>query len=276
MLKDIFPQNAIDMKMLKKNSFLHKMFLNKEQKLYQISDKIGCMSQANVDYILQHNKEINAEKVEINPNSIQPNYFTLSENERNSILEKYTIPLDKKILVYGGNLGKPQGIDFLIETISENKNEDLFFLIVGNGTEFTKIEKWLTNCHKKNVLLIKSLPKIEYDKLVRVCNIGLIFLHKDFTIPNFPSRLLSYLEAGIPVIAATDTSTDIGITIEKANCGIWVKTGETKNMQIAIQKCLENKNEMSLNAKKLLENEFNVAISYQKIITSKLNVSVNC
>ncbi|MFM9440117.1 glycosyltransferase family protein [Flavobacterium psychrophilum] len=67
LLKDIFPQNAVDMKMIKQGGFLHKMFVKKEKKLYKISDTIGCMSQANVDFVLKHNPEIPRDKIEVNP-----------------------------------------------------------------------------------------------------------------------------------------------------------------------------------------------------------------
>ena len=70
LLKDIFPQNAVDIGLMKKSGLkgvLYKFFRRKEKKLYQISDFIGCMSQANVDYIIQHNPEINPDIVEICP-----------------------------------------------------------------------------------------------------------------------------------------------------------------------------------------------------------------
>jgi aspartate 1-decarboxylase len=54
MLKDIFPQNAVDLGMIKTTgikSLLYKYFRRKEKGLYFISDRIGCMSQANVDYV---------------------------------------------------------------------------------------------------------------------------------------------------------------------------------------------------------------------------------
>ena len=63
LLKDIFPQNAVDMKMLKEGGFIHKQFVKKEKKLYEISDTIGCMSPENVDYVLKHNPEIDKKKV---------------------------------------------------------------------------------------------------------------------------------------------------------------------------------------------------------------------
>ncbi|WP_310556228.1 glycosyltransferase family 4 protein [Flavobacterium sp.] len=272
LLKDIFPQNAVDMKMIKAGSLLHKMFVKKEKKLYQISDAIGCMSQANVDFVLQHNQEIKAEKVEVNPNSIEPKFIEYSDNEKKEIRAKYDLPLDKKILVYGGNLGKPQGLEFLLETIEKIAIENIFYLIVGNGTEFDKVEKWFSNNDPRNAKLIQSLPKKDYDLLLGACDIGLIFLHKDFIIPNFPSRLLSYLEMKMPVIAATDVNSDIGKVIEEANCGVWVATGAIDEMKTAIQNCIANTDMMGENAKKLLLEEYHIEVSYKKITNRLDNV----
>ena len=52
MLKDIFPQNAVDLGIIKQGGFLHSYFKTKEKLLYNISDFIGCMSKANMEYIL--------------------------------------------------------------------------------------------------------------------------------------------------------------------------------------------------------------------------------
>ena len=74
LLKDIFPQNALDLEMMSEKglkSFFYKFFRKKEKKLYQISDYIGCMSQANVDYVIQHNPEVNPAIVRICPNSVE-------------------------------------------------------------------------------------------------------------------------------------------------------------------------------------------------------------
>lgn len=57
--------------MFSKRSLIYRLFRKKEEVLYQISDFIGCMSPANVDYVLTHNPEIKADRVEICPNSIK-------------------------------------------------------------------------------------------------------------------------------------------------------------------------------------------------------------
>ena len=227
LLKDIFPQNAVDLGMFSKNSLLYKFFRRKEERLYQLSDYIGCMSPANVEYLLKHNQFIKAETVELCPNSIelQKNSEWL-ESDRKALLRNLNIPIDKLLFIYGGNLGRPQGVDFLMKVIAANENrDDTFFVIVGNGTEYGKMKRWFESNTLRNACLLSSLPKENYDKLVRSCDIGLIFLDKHFTIPNYPSRLLSYLENGMPVLLATDVNTDIGRIAEVNGYGLWTESG---------------------------------------------------
>lgn len=223
LLKDIFPQNAVDLGMLKKTGlkgFIYRYFREKEKKLYTISDKIGCMSLANCQYLLKHNSEIPTDKVEVCPNSIEVRDMSISIEERERIRNKYDIPLDKKVFVYGGNLGRPQGIPFIIDCLrSQLTNSEVFFLIVGNGTEFHKLEAFWEEAKPSNMVLMQQLPKEDYDHMISACDVGLIFLDYRFTIPNFPSRLLAYLQAGLPVLACTDNATDMGRILEENQLG---------------------------------------------------------
>ncbi len=240
LLKDIFPQNAVDIGIMSKTGvkgLLYKHFRKQEKKLYKISDRIGCMSQANVDYVIKHNPEVNPEIVEVCPNCIEVIAKSVDEETRRQIREKYGIPLDKKVFVYGGNLGKPQGIPFLIECLEKCKDiENAFFLVVGNGTEYEKLYAYAKSSGQKNFVLMNRLPKDDYDTMVGACDIGLIFLDHRFTIPNFPSRLLSYMQAKIPVLAVTDPNTDIGKTIVKGGFGWWCESDNSDIFRGTVKK----------------------------------------
>ncbi|TNW86812.1 glycosyltransferase family 4 protein, partial [Enterococcus faecium] len=72
LLKDIFPQNAVDLNQLSKNTYIYKYFRKKEVSLYEVSDYIGTMSEQNSQYIRKHNK-IDEQILEVNPNSIRIN-----------------------------------------------------------------------------------------------------------------------------------------------------------------------------------------------------------
>lgn len=243
LLKDIFPQNAVDIGMMRKSGIkglIYKYFRRKEKKLYALSDRIGCMSQANVDFVLKHNPEIDAAKVEICPNTIAVQDLRVTAEDRAALRMKYGIPLDKKVFVYGGNLGKPQGISFVIECLKQQKNNpDAFFLLVGGGTERKKLESFLQTENPENVVLLDRLPREDYDKMVGACDVGMIFLDHRFTIPNFPSRLLSYLQAGLPVLCCTDPNTDIGTVCVEGGFGWWCESNSAAAFGQQVENALQ-------------------------------------
>lgn len=270
LLKDIFPQNAVDMGMLRQSSIIHKYFQRIEKKLYQVSDRIGCMSPANKSYLLSRYPNL-INKLEINPNSIEINSENFHDVDIKQIRKSYNIPENSTVFIYGGNLGKPQGTEFLLPIIEEisKTNEDIFFLIVGDGTDHEKLSSWFKNKKPRNAKLIKSLPRVEYDKLVAASDVGLILLRKEFTIPNFPSRLLTYLENKIPVLSFTDNISDIGRISEENNFGSWSEYGD---IELAIVKITKIKSDLSmcrqmgLNGYNFLKSEFNVNDSVNLIL----------
>ena len=248
LLKDIFPQNAVDIGLFSKKSLFHLFFRRKEVSLYKSSDFIGCMSPANVEYIRKHNPYYSAERVEVAPNSIElaeehnPEEERIKKTkEKSYIRSKYDLPHDTPIFIYGGNLGKPQGIDYLIKCLDANKHRsDCIFLIVGSGTEYQKMARWYKEANCKNVKMMARLPKEDYDMLVRSCDVGLIFLDHRFTIPNFPSRLLPYLEYKIPIIAATDVNSDTGSIAEKNGYGYWCESVKPEDFTALVDKMLQS------------------------------------
>ena len=86
---------------------------------------------------------------------------------------------------------------------------------------------------------MKGLPKADYDRLVRACQVGLIFLDYRFTIPNYPSRLLSYLENRMPVIACTDPNCDTGSIAETNGFGVYAPSNDVKAFTAAVDRMMK-------------------------------------
>lgn len=274
LLKDIFPQNAVDIGIMTKTGLkglLYKHFRRQEKKLYRISDRIGCMSQANVDYVVKHNPEIDPSIVEVCPNSVEVIDKSVNAETRKAIRAKYEIPQDKTVFVYGGNLGKPQGVPFLIECLRKCESiTDAFFLIVGDGTEYDVLEDYMKTEKTKNVKLMKRLPKEDYDTMVGACDVGLIFLDYRFTIPNFPSRLLSYMQAKLSVLAATDPNTDIGKVIMDGGFGWWCESNDSNKFREIVERTLiSNNDDQILSEWAYLKEHYSSQKSYE-IITAAI------
>lgn len=269
-LRDIFPQNAKDLGLIK-NPLIFRYFRNKEKKLYKIADSIGCMSPRNMEYLHIHNPEVNIKKLHLLPNWTRVNETT----DRVVATGKFDFK-DKFVAIFGGNFGIPQKIEFILDVADKLKDRDnIFFYLIGNGTEYGKIKKIICDRNLKNVIIIKQLPRTEYLDLLKECHVGLVNLSDKFTIPNIPSRTLSYWSVKIPVLAAVDESTDYGELLDSCKGGLWSITG---NIDDYITNLLylynnpEKRMEMGENGYKFLVKELNPTSAYLKIISSLISL----
>lgn len=226
-LRDIFPQNAVDLGMLKKNGLVHRYFNRKEKKLYAKSDAIGCMSQGNIDYIKKHNPEVATKKLHLLSN--WGDLLPLAAATEITELRKKENLVGKFVVIFGGNIGLPQKLENIVDlAISCQKEEDILFLIMGSGNERQNLEKSIASKNVKNLWLREGLPNKEYMKWVQMADVGLISLSEKFTIPNIPSKVLSYYNTKTPILASIDKNTDFGSLIEKLEVGVWAEAGQTE------------------------------------------------
>lgn len=270
MLKDIFPQNAVDLGMLSTKGLkglLYRSFRNKEKELYRVSDYIGCMSPANVKFLLEHNPEVNPAIVEVAPNSydVPKNIHQVDAKE---IRVKYGLPVDKPVFIYGGNMGKPQGIPFFIECMNAVKDrKDCHFVVVGDGTEYPKLDAWVKAVNPQAVSMFRKLPKADYDALANACDVGLIFLDYRFIIPNYPSRLLPYLMERKPIIAATDPNCDTGTLAEENGYGFYCPSNSVKAFVETVDRMLASDiKQLGENGYQFYLNNYTVEHTYRAIM----------
>jgi glycosyltransferase involved in cell wall biosynthesis len=273
LLKDIFPQNAVDIGLLSKLNPIYWYFRHQEKITYAISDRIGCMSPANVRHLLKHNPSIPAGKVGVCANSLKDRGYPGEQERiaiRNGIRKSLTLREDALLLTYGGNLGVAQGLSFLLEIIRAcSRYQNVRFLIVGEGTWFGRLEKFVHDGNYGNVVILKRVSPEEFKNMLIASDIGLVFLNPKFTIPNFPSRLTSYLEAGLPVIACTDTASDLGDIVAEAGCGFKVISGDIHSFQNIIDLLISEPARLTVfgqNSRKLFLSDFTSLISYNSIV----------
>jgi len=270
MLKDIFPQNALDLGLLRKRGLkgiIYKYFCNKEKILYQISDKIGCMSEANKKYILSGYKYLNREKVEICPNTIDS--IKIKEYSKKDLRKTLKLPLNKKVLIYGGNFGKPQNVDFIVNILIDNeKNDNIHYVMIGAGTEFYKIQD--RKKQLKNTTILSYMSKNKYLEYLKASDVGLIFLDDRFSIPNFPSRMLDYMNYSLPIFACTDSNTDIGEVLSEGDFGCSVRENNLALYSSSLNRLIKTQDliKMGQNSKKFLEEKYCTSLAYNQIINS--------
>ena len=225
------------------------------------------MSPANVEYVLKHNPSVDRAKVEVAPNSYDvPAAYDAVDKE--SIRKRYNLPIGRPVFVYGGNMGKPQGIPFLVECMKAVKDrKDCHFLLVGDGTEYTKLEAFVAENRPKSISVFRRLLKADYDALAAACDVGLIFLDYRFSIPNYPSRLLPYLIGKKPILAATDPNCDTGLIAEENGYGFYCPSNSVEEFVKAVDKILASDiKQMGENGYRFFLNNYTTEHTYNAII----------
>lgn len=142
-------------------------------------------------------------------------------------------------------------------------------MVVGTGTEYDKLDSWFRIQDSGiNVTVMNGLPKEDYDMLVKYCDVGMIFLDHRFTIPNYPSRLLSYLENKMPVLCTTDVNTDIGRIAEENGYGYWCESVKPEDFTALVDKMLAaDRKTMGAKGYEFLKNNYLVEHTYNAIMS---------
>lgn len=204
---------------------LYWRFRLQEKKLYRVCDKIGCMSQGNIDYIREHNPDVPAEKLHILENfqALETNPAPADED----LKAKYGVG-GKFVVIFGGNMGVPQKLENVLALAKacEADYPDVVFLLVGKGTRQARIRRLIAEMNLKNAVLKDFVPYRDYQRLVAQCDVGLISLNERFTIPNIPSKTLSYFNLRLPVLASLDAATDYGKLLDEIGAGLWSPAGD--------------------------------------------------
>lgn len=267
-LRDIFPQNAVDLGMLGKNGLIHYYFRRKEKKLYATCDSIGCMSQGNIDFVKRHNPTLAASKLHMLPNwgDIIP---TVEEHRIDALRKKEGLE-NKFVVIFGGNIGLPQKMENIVNLAIACKDlKDVIFLIMGNGNERQNLEKLVASKNVQNLILRAGLPQKEYMLWVQMADVGLISLSEKFTIPNIPSKALSYYNTKTPMLASIDLNTDFGTILDELNVGVWAEAGNTpalKEKFMLLYNNSELRKEMGENGFVYMQKHLSSEIAFQTIV----------
>jgi glycosyltransferase involved in cell wall biosynthesis len=267
-LRDIFPQGAIDLGIMRRRGIAYKYFRNKERKLYKSADFIGCMSEGNVHYLLEHNPHLERSKLHVLKNFQVLNNIKAFDREK--LKKEYGFE-GKFIAVFGGNMGKPQQLENVIELAKSCvKYSDVIFLLLGEGQQMQQLSQLVKSQNIANIMIRDTIPKQDFQNLVSICDIGLISLHKDFTIPNIPSKTLDYFNLGIPVLASIDKSTDYGRMLDEAEAGLWSIACDHANFLENFDRLYQDpllRYQMGKNGRRYFEKNLTPEIAYKTILS---------
>ena len=267
-IRDIFPNWALDVGLIKRRGPVFWFFEFFAKYQYSVADTIGVQSPGNLTYF-ERWRQNTGRRIEVLSNWLaKPSQELCSVNLQNTKLA------NRKIFVYAGNMGVAQGMDVLLDLASKfKKRNDIGFLFVGRGTELPRLKAEVIRRKTENVLFLDEISPQEIPNLYVQCSIGLIALNPRHISHNIPGKFLSYLQSGLPVLANVNKGNDLGSLIIEAKVGEVCDTNDIDELYRLAERListLENDNQISDRCKTLFQREFSVEKAASQIVNALL------
>lgn len=224
---DFIWQDAVAYGMIKKNGIIVHYYKFWEKRMFGLADFIAAPSNGNIEYIKNQYDWIKDKNMFVLPWWQVPIYI-----ESNANIKEELGLSNKFVVIYGGNIGKPQRLEHLIDlAISCRDYDDIVFLIFGKGAYLDNIKTYAKDKGANNIIFQTFLPQSKYLSLLATCDVGVIILNELNATPNIPSKTMSYLSLKVPILAAVDRVTDYGYMLEENKMGLWSYAGDIESFR---------------------------------------------
>lgn len=198
--------------------------------IYKNTDHIFVTSPSFVDAICNRSVKIERNKVHYWPQYAEEFYCPC---KRKHVSE---IPDDESFkIVFTGNIGTAQGLQILPKAAELLKDENVKFVMVGDGRYLMEFNAEVEKRGVKNqFIMIPRQPAERIPELLAACDVAFLsFQDAELWRKTIPAKLQSYMACGMPIIASAEGETER--IIEEAKCGICCKIGDVKGLVAAIR-----------------------------------------
>ena len=221
-----------------------------EKFLMRRFDTVSTISEAMIDKLSP--KGVEKSKQLFFPNWVDTS-FIYPLGRVSEYREELGIPLDKKVVLYSGNMGEKQGLEIVIEAAKELVNENIQFIMCGSGAALSRLQNSASGLN--NILWLPLQPFERLNEFLNNADIHLLPQQAGAADLVMPSKLTGTLSSGRPVIATADVGTQVAKVV--AGKGIVVTPSDTKAFVAAIKQLVSDKNlciEFGKNARNYAEN----------------------
>lgn len=234
-IRDLWPESIVQLGLLK-NRVIIKILEWIELFLYKKAAHIISVTDSYVEFLVK--KGINRNKISIIKNGVDLDLFQLKGNQE-ALKKKYN--LENKIVVsYIGTLGMSHALDKVCETAQFFEDQNVEFLLVGEGAEKQNLKNIINHTHIKNVKFVDQIPKEKLPEYYELSDIILVTLK---ALPLFkkviPSKIFEIMSMGRPIVLGVDG--EARNIVEDAEAGIFSKPEDVLDLREKITFMLDNK-----------------------------------
>jgi glycosyltransferase involved in cell wall biosynthesis len=263
-LRDIFPQWAIDNGLISAYSPITLFFRLFEWLNYRAADTIALQSPEGLRWFRQHKAESKHLEVVYNWAADDPALRGESRFRQELCLQ------DKVVFFYGGNIGVAQDMMNVLRLARRMLSEEsAHFVLVGKGDEVELVKEAIGEYGLTNTTYLPPVLQDEFKRMLAEFDVGLFSLHRDHTTHNFPGKLLAYMVHAKPILGSINPGNDLRSVIDEAQAGLITINGDDEGLLSNALRLLYDpalRKRMGRNSEELLRKTFSVEAAANRIL----------
>jgi glycosyltransferase involved in cell wall biosynthesis len=257
-LRDIFPEWAVDMGLMNRGpAYFFFKFIERQQ--YAVADTVGVQSAANLPYMRKWAARLGGRL------EVLQNWLGDADDTGCRIRVDKGNLAGRKIFAYVGNMGVAQAIDVFLDMAARmRKRHDVGFVFVGRGSD-------AASQRLENVLFHEEIEPCEIPGLLVQCHVGIVALDRRHKTHNVPGKFLTYMQAGVPVLACINPGNDLVNLINDQRVGFVCTSGDPATLVRLAEKLISDPEElraMGYRARALARRMFSTHRAVQQIVAA--------
>ena len=231
-LVDLIPDAAIILGMMR-NKWAIKVARLIENFAYSKAEAIIVICQGFADNLLT--KGVPGERIHVFGDWIDTN-FIRPLNRNNAFRQQHGLSPQDFVVLYSGNFGVKQGLETLVEVaVLLQDHQDIVFLIAGQGMTKASLMDQVAQRHLKNVRLLPLQPWGVLPDMLSAADVLALVQKAGVVDIAIPSKLLTYMASGRPVVAGVHAQSEAGRYVEDAEGGLVVPPEDPASFAEAIR-----------------------------------------
>lgn len=231
-VQDLQPGAAVGLGMVKSRGLIRLLYAL-ERFAYRHAAAVSGIADGMIEEFSQ--KGVPAERRIYFPNWLRQGRGA-SEAARGAFRAKFGVPADHLLAVYSGNLGRKQGIEVLLETARRLAETPITIVIAGAGAEREALAARVAGLQTDRLRLLPLLSDEDYAAMLADTDVGLITQASGTGQFFFPSKLLSLLQAGVPVATVADDESELARAVADGGFGVNVQPGDADGLADALRR----------------------------------------
>lgn len=238
LLYDLYPDIAIELDVIARESWIAKLWDHFNRLTWQQSEAIIVLSETMKDRILAKQPGIDS-KIVVIPNWVDAEQITPIRKQDNWFAREHGL-VEPFTVLYSGNMGRCHDMDTLFDAIILLRDTPIRFVFIGSGEKRQQFQERSAELGLTSCLFLPYQSRENLPFSLTACDVSIVSISAEMEGLVAPSKLYSALAAGRPIVSICPENSYLNDVFDRAKCGATIRNNDSQGLADYLHQLSQN------------------------------------